>query len=288
MYITACKTSLSGIKAVYNDIEVVENINELKHDRIRNILLAHNISKNIEIASFSEIPTKGTGLGSSSSFTVGLLNAIYKYKKYKSFNKFDLAEDACSIEIDACGEPIGKQDQYAAAFGGLNQYTFYSDHSVKVTPVHTSSNTVGKLNNNLLLFFTGISRNASSILQEQSRNNNHDNLLLLADMAKTAYKKIVKDKLDDFGDMLDIAWKLKKSLASSISNNVIDGYYEELKKAGAMGGKLLGAGGGGYFLVYVPGDVYKSKVIDKAKKLGLKYFDFKFEYEGSRVIYENR
>jgi len=287
MYITVCKTSLNGVKAIYNSIEVTEDVEELKHDRIKNVLKAFSIAKNIEIASFSEIPTKGTGLGSSSAFTVGLIDAIYRYQDLPTPSRFDLAEAACDIEINWCKDPIGKQDQYAAAFGGLNLFTFNTDGVVDVSPVPASSSTITRLKSNLMLFYTGITRSAANILQEQSANDKNHEVRELVKLAHDAYKSIRTGKLDDFGDMLDYSWNIKRSLASGISSGQLDDYYSDIKKAGALGGKILGAGGGGYFLFYVPDDISKKKVLEKAKRIGLKHFDFNFDNDGSRVVYAN-
>lgn len=285
MYIAACRTSIKGIKAVYNEIEVVQDVNQLKHDRIRNALKVFDINSNIEIASFSQIPTKGTGLGSSSSFTVGLIDALSTFSNNFSLNRYDVAELACDIEINMCGDPIGKQDQYAAAFGGFNTITFNKDE-VLVTPVYVTGDLVSKLNDNLLMFYTGIRRDAAKVLGAQQKNNNDGSIKQMVQMAKDGYKLLKKGNIDDFGALLDHAWKLKRSLSSEVSNNFIDETYSEFLKQGALGGKVLGAGGGGYMLFYVP-DNAKPQVRESAQKLGLEEFKFNFSSTGSAVTYAN-
>lgn len=285
MYIAVCKTSIKGIKAVYNEIEVVQDVDQLKHDRIRNALKAFDVNSNIEIASFSQIPTKGTGLGSSSSFTVGLIDALAAFSNKSFLNRYDVAELACDIEINMCGDPIGKQDQYAAAFGGFNTITFNKD-DVLVAPVYVTGDLVSRLNDNLLMFYTGIRRDAAKVLGAQQKNNNDASIKQMVQMAKDGYNLLKKGNIDDFGALLDHAWKLKRSLSSEISNNFIDESYSEFLKQGALGGKVLGAGGGGYMLFYVP-DNAKKQVRESAQKLGLEEFRFNFSSTGSTVTYAN-
>ncbi|NBW57433.1 GHMP kinase [bacterium] len=286
MYITACKTSLDGVKAVYNEIELVKNIDDLKHDRIKNALKLFGVSKNIEIASFSEIPTKGTGLGSSSAFTVGLVDALVHLTNNTTYNRFDVAETACDIEINMCGDPIGKQDQYAAAFGGFNLYRF-NKTGVDVEPMGVRGETIKKLNDNLFLFYTGVTRNAADILDKQAKTNNTSSVFEIVEIAKQGYICIRDNNLNDFGKLLDYSWQLKRGLASGISNNRFDEMYYDIINSGAIGGKILGAGGGGYFLFYVP-EAAQTRVIERASMWGLQKFDFKFSNEGSRVEYANR
>jgi len=249
------KCQTNHIRAVYSEMEVVDKVERLRHNRIREALKHFNIKNNIEICSFSDVPTKGTGLGSSSTFTVGLLKALYTHKSLLH-NKKDLAETACEIEIDHCGEPIGKQDQYAAAYGGFNVIRFDSS-GVEVTPLNISASVLRQLNDNLMCYSTGISRSTSDILTDQVNNisNNtdaFDNTTRLVYLAKQALVYLQKNKLNDFGVLLDEAWQIKKKLSNKISNSDIDFMYQRGISAGALGGKLLGAGGGGYMLFYVP------------------------------------
>jgi D-glycero-alpha-D-manno-heptose-7-phosphate kinase len=249
------KCQPNHIRAVYSEMEVVENVDDLKHDRIREALKLFKINGNLEICSFSDVPTKGTGLGSSSTFTVGLLNALYNHSKLLH-NKKDLAETACEIEIEKCGEPIGKQDQYAAAYGGFNVIRFDST-GVEVTPLNIGAQVLRRLNDNLMCYATGISRNTSDILSDQVKNilsddRAFDSTSELVNIAEVALKYLRQYKIDDFGALLHDAWTYKKKLSSKISNEDIDYMYSCARRAGALGGKLLGAGGGGYMLFYVP------------------------------------
>jgi D-glycero-alpha-D-manno-heptose-7-phosphate kinase len=250
--VNSCETD--HVRAVYSEMEVTKDSSELKHDRIRHALDTFKIRRKIEICSFSDVPTKGTGLGSSSTFTVALVNALYKLKCLP-YNKRDLAELACAIEIDLCGEPIGMQDQYAAAYGGFNCIRFDTS-GVEVTPIPLSSAILGMLNERLICYSTGVNRKTSDILGEQvanlQTNSTVDATKELVQIAEEGLKLLKAEKLHDFGALLHSTWEQKKKLASSISNPHIDAMYEEGRKAGAIGGKLLGAGGGGYMLFYVP------------------------------------
>jgi D-glycero-alpha-D-manno-heptose-7-phosphate kinase len=274
--VNRCETS--HIRAVYSEMEVVDNVENIKHSRIREALKYFAISNNIEICSFSDVSTKGTGLGSSSTFTVGLLNALYNQKNHY-YNRKDLAETACEIEIDKLKEPIGKQDQYAAAYGGFNIIRFDSSN-VEITPINVGANVLRKLNHNLMFYFTGISRNTSDILSDQVSNitdnqTTFDNTTRLVDLAEDALKFLQQNKLNDFGSLLGVGWDIKKKLSTKISNPEIDEMYETAISAGALGGKLLGAGGGGYLMFYVP-ELYQNKVtlsMSKYKKVNFNFTD---------------
>ena len=289
MYTAVCKTSYPGVKVVYSEIEQVKNIDDLKHDRVRETLRKMDITSNIEIGSYAHIPTKGTGLGSSSTYTVGLINALSRLKDIP-YTRYDLAEAACDIEINKCNEPIGKQDQYAAAFGGFNAFTFTPDH-VDVNSVTVSSDVIHQLDSNLLLFYTGIKRNASDILSQQSKNIVDDSkvtqsLGTMIDMGHDALKSLYKGNVDYFGYLLGMSWQLKKSLSSAISTSEIDEWYAEALTLGALGGKIAGAGGGGFLLLYVPKSK-QYKVTQRMEQFGLKRFDFRFGDVGSEVVYHN-
>jgi D-glycero-alpha-D-manno-heptose-7-phosphate kinase len=284
IYIAANKSQPSHIKAMYSEIEIVEDIEKLKHNRIKEALRKFAISGNIELGSFSDVSTKGTGLGSSSTFTVGLIKALYHYRNI-THNKRDLAETACEIEIEMCGDPIGKQDQYAAAYGGFNVIRFDSS-GVEVTPVNVGSSTLELLNSNLMCYSTGISRNTADILADQVSNVSNDNdafnnTTRLVYLAKQALVYLEKNKIDDFGALLDEAWKTKKKLSDKISNSDIDLMYEKGINAGALGGKLLGAGGGGYMLFYVP---ESSRGVVSLAMRKYKRFHFNFTDQGSTAV----
>lgn len=266
----------------YSQTEIVDNIEDIHHSIFNYALNEKGIS-GVEIVSTADVPS-GTGLGSSSSFTVGLLHTLYCYQgKYVS--KARLAEEACVVEIDKLGNPIGKQDQYAAAFGGLNFISFHQDDTVSVEPIVTKSETIKALQDNLIMFYTGITHNANEILSEQkaklSASNSKDNLIHMCGLAKQMKYALENNELSDFGNILNEGWHRKKELSGNISNFKIDEWYDIALKNGALGGKLLGAGGGGFLLFYCSKDKQKSL----GQALGLEKFDFAFEHDGSSVIY---
>lgn len=289
MYISICKTSIPGIKLMYSEIEIANTIDEIKHDRVRESLDLFNIRSNLEIGSFAEIPTKGTGLGSSSTFTVGLLNGLSALTN-NPMSRYDLAHTASVVEIEYCNQPIGKQDQFAAAYGGFNSFTFTNER-VDVSPVSVSKFATNTLNDQLLLFYTGIKRNTSDILTEQQTNTNNDkdtvdSLSTMIDIGKDALRSLYKGNIDDFGAMLGESWNHKKTLSSSISNPQIDEWYEKALSSGALGGKIAGAGGGGFLLLYVP-YAKQTKVIQAMERCGLTHFKFRFSESGSEIVYNN-
>ena len=270
------------IRAVYSEVEVVDDVDQLRHNRIREVLKQFVIHSNIEICSFSDVSTKGTGLGSSSSFTVGLINALSM--SFNGYDKRDIAELACEIEIEKCGEPIGKQDQYAAAYGGFNAIRFDSS-GVEVYPVNVRASTLFELNENLFCYSTGLTRSTSDILADQCNNLSNDELAFdtttrMVEMAEQGLRYLRTEKLDDFGALLHEGWMCKKRMSSKISNPDIDEMYEIAMKAGALGGKILGAGGGGYMLLYVPRD---NQVAVRHAMRNYNKFYFQFTQKGSAV-----
>lgn len=283
IYITVNKRFEDSIRVSYSKTEIVDNVNEIQHPIVRNALKLVGIDGGIEITSIADIPAK-TGLGSSSTFTVGLLNALYAYKGvYASAEK--LASEACKIEIEMLGEPIGKQDQYAAAYGGLNYIQFNSDDSVFVEPLICSKETKDYLNSNLMLFYTGMTRSTGEILKDQKKNTNskYEVLTQMRDMTKS-FKSVIsagKD-LNSIGKLLDNAWDLKKQMSNKISSGIIDEHYEKALINGALGGKILGAGGGGFLLLYC-----ESHNQEKLKNVlsELNYVPIKFEGQGSKIIF---
>lgn len=272
------------VRVVYSELEQVSNTKRLKHELARSALERFGVNTGIEIASFSDITTKGSGLGSSSTYTVGLINALYNLKKL-GYTRRDLAEAACEIEINVLGKPIGKQDQYAAAYGGFNAIRFDST-GVEVTSVPVSYSTLSSLNDNLMCFSTGQTREASSVLSDQLNNlktndRTIDGTTSLVYMAAEALKYIKQSKIDDFGALLNEAWIEKKKLASGVSNPHIDEMYETATRAGALGGKILGAGGGGFMLLYVP--VFSRSKVKLAMR-EFKQFHFNFTDQGSTAV----
>jgi D-glycero-alpha-D-manno-heptose-7-phosphate kinase len=236
----------------YSVSEEVSHPSQLRHSRIREALLDLGITNHIEISSFAPIPAK-TGLGSSSTFSVALLKGLYTYLG-KHINKRDLAEAACRLEIDLVKEPIGKQDQYAASFGGFNMLQFNTDGSVDVEPVLIDYKKRLDLEYRLILFFLGTTRDASSVLTEQKANTsrNLDVLKRMSDSVLDFRTLLLRGDFQGMGEMLQEGWTLKKQLASTITNPVIDTLYEEAMRHGSWGGKLLGAGGGGCLMMLAP------------------------------------
>ncbi len=239
----------------------------------------------VEITSISDIPSQGTGLGSSSSYTVGLLKALYAHRN-QHVGAERLAREACDIEIDRLGKPIGKQDQYIAAYGGLQYVRFNPDGSVFVDPIVCSAATRHALESEILLFYTGITRSADTILAEQKENLSSNRcrrtlrrLVQLADETRAA---LISNDLDAFGEILHESWMVKKSVANGVSTGQIDGWYERARAAGAVGGKITGAGGGGFLLLYAPRESHAD--IHRALP-ELKPMPFGLEPQGSKVIY---
>lgn len=266
----------------YSENELVKDSSEIKHSIFHYILNEQKVH-GVEITSTADVPG-GTGLGSSSTFTVGLLNTLSCYQgKYMSKGK--MAAKACEIEIEKLGNPIGKQDQYAAAFGGLNFIRFNMDGSVSVSPIVMKPQTYKMLEENLVLFYTGTTRSANVILSEQKKNSdadkNIDNLLKMCQLAENMKKVLEQNDISSFGDLLNEGWLLKRTLASGISNPEIDILYNKALANGATGGKLLGAGGGGFLLFYCE----KEKQAKLKEALKLRQLDFAFEHDGSSVIY---
>jgi len=286
MYITVNRKFDSGIRASYAQTEEVEAAHQVKHPLIRAGLGLVGIEGGIEIASMADIPSKGTGLGSSSSFTVGLLHALYGFKNHYVSNE-QLASEACHIEIDICGDPIGKQDQYAAAYGGLNYIRFHPDDSVSVDPIICDGKTLQNLQDHILVFFTGRSRGAGEILAEQTKKSKDDKrvqktLVRMVALAEDLKRELEHDNLAAFGEILHENWELKKTLVEGISDSELDDWYETGRRAGALGGKLLGAGRGGFMMFFAPPE--RHAAIAHALP-GLREIKFGFDANGSQIIF---
>ena len=287
MYLFAHKFFDERIQIKYSKTELVSKPNEIKHPIAREVLKKFKL-RGIDINSIADIPA-GTGLGSSSSYTVGLIHVLDSYLE-KETNKNDLAERASNIEINILKEPIGKQDQYAASFGGLNLFNFNKDGSVNREAINLKKETLEELQNNLFMFYTGKIRNASSILYDQKDRTLNDEftfdvLCKMSDLVINGKDALVSNSLKDFGLLLDETWKLKKLLSKSVSSPLLDSLYNEGISAGALGGKILGAGGGGFILFYAEPKFHKS--LRKAL-LKLKEIDFRFDFEGSKIIHINQ
>lgn len=282
IYITVNRKFDNRIRVSYSKTEIVDDAAELKHELVREALKLVGIKGGVEITSIADVPS-GTGLGSSSSFTVGLLNALHIYAG-DCVSAEELARQACRIEIDVLKHPIGKQDQYAAAYGGLNYFRFNPDESVERKPIHLSDTDYRLMRRKLMLFYTGITRNADTVLAEQKRNTvaKTDTLNFMRDQADAMYTELTEHGFNGkFGEALHQNWMKKQSMASGISNDKINGCYDRAVAAGATGGKLLGAGGGGFLLFYC--DEEKQPAVAEALKLPL--VDFHVTARGSRVIF---
>ena len=266
----------------YSKTEIVDNINDIEHRIFKEALKQFQVT-GVELTSTADIPS-GTGLGSSSSFTVGLINALNAYTgKYAS--KGEIADNACDIEINRLGAPIGKQDQYAASFGGLNFIRFLSNGETVVEPVLIKQKTMDRLENNLVMFYTGKLHDANKILAEQKANmvkvDKTESLKKMCQLAKELKQALEHQNLDALGEILHENWMLKKQLASGISDIAIDEAYDKAMQHGATGGKLLGAGGGGFLLFYCE----KDRQPDLCKALGLREFPFRFEHNGTSIVH---
>lgn len=272
------------IRTKYSRTETVAKLADLQHPILREALLQHQITGGLEISSIADIPS-GTGMGSSSSFTVGLLhNLAAVQNQYRS--KEDLARGACELEIEKLGEPIGKQDQYAAAYGGLNVIEFHQNGRVSVLPVYLPPERYRALEEHLCLYYIGNQRSASSILSEQKKNiSAEDKRAALRQMVQLVYQLrevLMHGDLADFGRLLHENWLLKQQLASGISNPLISELYRTALEHGATGGKLLGAGGGGFMLFFCPPQ--RQVQLDAALQ-SVRRFPFRFEQDGSNIIY---
>ena len=274
----------NSLRIKYSQTETVNDVDQIKHPIFREALKRFNVAGAIEISSNSDVPA-GTGLSSSSSFTVGLLHNLYTVRR-KFAAKKQLAEEACRIEIDILKEPIGKQDQYAAAFGGLNVIKFNPSGTVFVEPLHLKKDVYDELQRSLLLVYVGKPRKASDILDEQKKNvqslRGFDVLRQMVELVWKLHEALYDGRLDMFGKILHENWLLKKQLASKISDSYIDGIYKTALENGAVGGKLLGAGGGGFMLFYCEPKNQKKL---RTALAAFKEMSFKFENEGSKVIY---
>lgn len=286
IYVTVNKKFDKKIRASYSITEIVDQADDLKHELIREALRTVDLDGGIEITSISDIPSQGTGLGSSSTYTVGLLNALYAYKaQYADPER--LAREACCIEIQRCGKPIGKQDQYIAAYGNIQYIRFNPDESVYIDPIICEPEVKKRFYLRLLLLYTGLTRSADDILREQSLNSltNPDaraGLRKMAQLASQMRDALTRGELDGVGEVLHQGWLEKKKLASGISNLTIDNWYQSAREHGAIGGKLLGAGGGGFLLLYAPPERH-DEILRALPEL--KHEPFRLEPQGSKIIF---
>jgi D-glycero-alpha-D-manno-heptose-7-phosphate kinase len=286
VYVTIMRPFSAGVYLKYSALEHVDRVADVRHPIIREALELQKLgTPQIEITTLADIPA-GTGLGSSGSFTTALLKALYTYQR-KVAHSQELAELACHIEIDRLGEPIGKQDQFIAAFGGITCFTFHKDHRVTVEPLRVSMQTMHDLEDNLLLFFTGFNRNAGSILKDQhvrSQARDPDMLSNLDYVKSLGYRSkeaLEAGDLPRFGELMHEQWEHKKRRSGAASNPQIDAWYSLAMSNGAIGGKLVGAGGGGFLMFYAAD---RSRLRNTMAAAGLEEVRFRFDFEGTKVV----
>jgi D-glycero-alpha-D-manno-heptose-7-phosphate kinase len=286
VYITVHHTFARELIVKYSKLEHVEEIDQIQHPIVREALKLVGIEDlSLEITSMADIPA-GTGLGSSGSFTTALLKALHAYRK-NLVHPEELAAQACEIEIGRLGEPIGKQDQYIAAFGGITCFEFLKDDRVAARPLRVSAETLHDLEDNLMIFFTGYSRSASSILKDQNdRSKEKDpamisNLHFVKELGLRTLRAFESGKLCEFAELMNEHWHHKRNRSAAISNGKIDEWYELARANGALGGKLIGAGGGGFLMFYAAD---KSKLRHAMTQAGLREVRFRFDFEGTKVV----
>jgi len=304
IYIMVGDRLQGDIKLNYSQTEIIDSVQAIKHPLMREALKLTGISKSIEIHSMADLPS-GTGLGSSFAFLVGLLNALYYYKG-EIISRYKMAEDASHITMDILKEPCGKQDQYASAFGSINHLKISPNGKVTVTPINITQETITRLEKNLMLFYTGFTRATNEILSEQKKEAEKDKgcedkkgkkgkgkkedkgiysyYHEIKKIGEESKKCLENGDLKRFGEWMNIHWELKKSIAKSMSNSKIDEWYALAMANGALGGKIIGAGGGGFMVFYVDKNHDNFKGI--MEKQGLVYVPFKFDFDGSRIIYQ--
>ena len=286
VYITVHRRFVDGFLLKYSHLEEVGTIEEIKHPIFREALkLAGVQERNLEIASMADIPA-GTGLGSSGSFTTALLKALHALRK-NLVPPSELAEQACHIELEKLSEPVGKQDQYIAAYGGITCFQFLPDDRVQASPLKISEETLLELEDNLLLFFTGYSRSASKILQEQDTKSRRsdaamvDNLHFVKELGQQSQRALEGDDLYEFARLMDLHWQRKKERSAAMSNGQINDWYDVAMANGALGGKIIGAGGGGFLMFYAQD---KARLRHAMRKRGLMEVRFRFEPEGTKIL----
>ena len=288
-YVSLCvaRRFYENFRLAYSKTEMTDSIEKIEHRIFREALRFMSPTPFLELHSLADVPSN-SGLGSSSTFTVALLNGLHAFKRdYVSAQQ--LAEEACKIEIDILGEPIGKQDQYIAAFGGITAFTFDKDGSVHVERLPVKDDVIDELESRLIVFYSGVERSASQVLSEQAKTvkaNKDDAVARMHRIKEMGYetkKLLLEGKIDRYGELLHEHWMNKRKLASNMTDPVIDEHYEAARKAGAIGGKLMGAGGGGFFLFYARAAERRS-VYETMVGRGLRPLRFRFDFDGARIV----
>ncbi len=286
IHVTVNRRFDDSVRVGYSQTEIVDDFEELRHELVREAMRLTGVTSGVEITTIADIPSRGTGLGSSSALTVGLLNALHTFAG-NSVDAAQLAEESCRIEIEILGEPIGKQDQYAAAFGGCNQISFHADESVLIEALDIDNDQLDSLGDSFFLVYTGITRKASDILARQSA----DSVARRAELdALRAQAVEVRGALESgdyaaVGALLDASWRIKRTLVDGITGEALDALYEQVIALGATGGKLLGAGGGGFFLFHAPAGVRErvESELDSAHRI----IPLEIDRDGSIIIFDD-
>ena len=286
IFVCVARRFYDNLRLAYSESEIVDSAEQVKHRILRAALLETGILRGIELHSLADVPAN-SGLGSSSSFTVAVLNALHAYKR-EFVPAEQLAREACHIEMDLLNEPIGKQDQYIAAYGGISALTFNPDGSVDVERLPLRDGVIDELESNLAIYYSGVERAASTVLKEQAATIAQDKdgavhrMHRIKALGHDTKRILLSGKIDSYGEMLHEHWTNKRKFASTMADAAIDEHYDAARKAGAIGGKLMGAGGGGFFMFYVrPGD--RRRVHDVLASRGLRPLRFRFEFNGARI-----
>lgn len=287
VYVTANRRFYRDMRLAYSQTEIVKTIDEIEHPIFREALRMLGVDHSIELTSVAELPSN-SGLGSSSTFTVALLNALHAYRR-EFVSSRQLADEACTLEIERLGEPIGKQDQYISAFGNVTALTFDTDGSVHVEPVPVRDEALDELESNLLIVYSGIERQARTVLVDQEQQLKKpdgaaaDGMHRIKAIGHEVHRLLCDGDVDRYGELLHEHWLRKRQQAASMSDPTLDEHYEAARRAGAIGGKIMGAGGGGFFMFYVrSGD--KRRVLEALTKRGLRRLRFRFDMDGARIV----
>lgn len=286
IYVTANKRFYPSIRLAYSETEIVDDVARIRHPIFREALAMTGITSGIELTSVADLPSN-SGLGSSSSFTVALLNALYCYKR-EFVSSERLAREACELEMVRLAEPVGKQDQYIAAFGNITALTIAKNGSVTVEPVPVRDEVMDELQNNLLIMYSGVERPAKVVLKEQGQRVRSADTATVAGMhrikaiGREVYELLVRGDIDAYGELLHEHWQHKRALASKMTDDVLDQHYAAARQAGAIGGKLIGAGGGGFFMFYVRPQE-RRRVWETLAARGLRPLRFRFDLDGARI-----
>jgi len=287
VFVCVARRFYDTIRLAYSETETVDSVDQIRHRIFRAALQGMGFTGGLELHSLADVPAN-TGLGSSSSFTVALLNGLHAFRR-ESVPAEQLAREACALEIDVLGEPIGRQDQYIAAYGGISAMTFHPDGRVEVERLNLRDEVIDELESRLVIYYSGVERSASSVLVQQAgsivenRDAAVERMHRIKALGHETRAVLLSGELDGYGEMLHEHWTQKRRLASAMTDQVIDEHYEAARKAGAIGGKLMGAGGGGFFMFYVrPAE--RRRVQEVLTARGLRPMRFRFDFDGARIM----